>query len=89
MKGEVVKRLNKKVVSFTLPVDLVETIKELAGREKKSGSKVVEELIRESLRNRKRKELEKIAIPSKKLEFLKGMVSLGGNALKDSEEIYE
>ncbi len=82
-------RINKKIVSFTLPVDLVETIKELAGREKKSKSRVVEELIRESLRNRKRKELEKIGIHSKKLEFLKGVVSLGGNALKDSEEIYE
>jgi len=34
IKGEGVKRLNKKVVSFTLPVDLVETIKELAGKEK-------------------------------------------------------
>ena len=72
------------VVSFTLPVDLVETIKELAGKEKKSGSRVVEELIRESLRNRKRSKLEKIAISSKNLKFLKGMVSLGGNALKDS-----
>jgi len=68
MKGKVVKRLNKRVVSFTLPIDLVETIKELAGREKKSGSRVVEELIRESLRNRKRKELENIAIHSKKTE---------------------
>ena len=84
MKGEGVKRLNKKVVSFTLPVDLVETIKELAGKEKKSRSKVVKELIRESLRNRKRSELEKIAISSKNLKFLKGIVSLGGNALKDS-----
>ena len=37
MKGEGVKRLNKKVISFTLPVDLVETIKELAEKEKKSG----------------------------------------------------
>jgi len=53
-------------------------------KRKKSGSKVVKKLIRESLKNRKRKELEKIAIPSKKLEFLKGMVLLGGNALKDS-----
>jgi len=51
---------------------------------KKSGSKVVEELIRESLRNRKRSELEKIAISSKNLKFLKEIVSLGGNALKDS-----
>ena len=49
----------------------------------------MEELIRESLRDRKRKELENIAIHSKKLEFLKGVVSLGGDALKDSEEIYE
>ena len=73
------------MVFFTLPVDLVETIKELAGKEKKSGSKVVEELIRESLRNRKRSKLEKIAISSKNLKFLKGMVSLGGNALKDSD----
>ncbi len=89
MKRQTVKKLNKKVVSFTLPVNLIETIKELAGREKKSGSRVVEELIRESLRNRKRKELERIAIHSKKLKFLKGLVSLGGDALKDSEEIYE
>ncbi len=65
MKRQTVKKINKKVVSFTLPVDLVETIKELAGREKKSGSRVVEELIRESLKNRKRKELERIAIHSK------------------------
>ena len=34
MKNEVVK---KKSGSFTLLVDLVETIKELAGKEKKSG----------------------------------------------------
>ena len=81
MKNEVVK---KKSGSFTLLVDLVETIKELAEKEKKSGSKVVEELIRESLKNRKRSELEKIAISSKNLKFLKGMVSLGRNALKDS-----
>jgi len=46
-------------------------------------------LIRKSLRNRKKSELEKIAISSKNLKFLKGMVSLGRNALKDSEEIYE
>ena len=84
MKSEVVR---KRINFFTLPVDLVETIKELAGKEKKSGSKIVEELIRENLRNRKRSELEKIAISSKNLEFLKGVVSLGGNALKDSEEI--
>ncbi len=89
MKRQVVKGLNKKVVSFTLPVDLVEAIKELAGREKKSGSRVVEELIRESLRSRKRKELKRVAIHSKKLESLKGVVSLGGDALKDSEAIYE
>ena len=84
MKSEVVR---KRINFFTLPVDLVENIKELAGKEKKSGSKIVEELIRENLRNRKRSELEKIAISSKNLEFLKGVVSLGGNALKDSEEI--
>jgi len=84
MKSEVVR---KRINFFTLPVDLVETIKELAGKEKKSGSKIVEELIRENLRNRKKSELEKIAISSKNLEFLKGLVSLGGNALKDSEEI--
>ena len=84
MKSEVVR---KRINFFTLPVDLVETIKELAGKEKKSGSKIVEELIRENLRNRKKSELEKIAISSKNLEFLKGVVSLGGNALKDSEEI--
>ncbi|RKX55879.1 MAG: hypothetical protein DRP29_10120 [Thermodesulfobacteriota bacterium] len=64
---------------------MVETIKELARKEKKSGSKVVEELIRKSLRNRKKSELKKIAISSKNLKFLKGMVSLGGNALKDSD----
>jgi len=89
MKRYTTKQLNKKVVSFTLPVDLIEIIKELAGKEKKSVSKVVEELIRESLNNRKRKKLEKIAIHSETLECLKGIVSLGGDALKDSEAIYE
>jgi len=83
------KQLNKKVVSFTLPVDLIESIKKLAGKEKKSGSKIVEELLRESLKNKKKKELEKVAINFKKLKFLKGIVSLGGDALKDSEDIYE
>ncbi|MCD6489889.1 MAG: ribbon-helix-helix protein, CopG family [Thermodesulfobacterium sp.] len=67
MKSEVVR---KRINFFTLPVDLVENIKELAGKEKKSGSRVVEELIRESLRNRKRSELEKIAISSKRKYYL-------------------
>ena len=89
MKRHTTKQLNKKVVSFALPVDLIETIKELAGKEKKSGSKVVEELIRESLNNRKRKKLGKIVIHSETLECLKGIISLGGDALKDSEAIYE
>ncbi len=78
-----------KSLSFTLPVDLVETIKALAGKEKKSGSRIVEELIRESLKERKRKDLEKIAIQPKKLKLLKGIVWFGGNALEDSETIYE
>jgi len=89
MQNQETERLNKKVISFALPVELVKTIKELAGKEKKSRSKIVEELIRESLKERKRKGLERIAIHSKDLARLKGVVSLGGDALKDSEAIYE
>lgn len=48
-----------------------------------------EESAKEKITYRKQKSLEKLSLNFEELKEIKGILSLGGNALKDSEAIYE
>ncbi len=81
--------MRKTTVSFTLSADLVEAIKKAASSRNLSASALAEELIREGLRAKRQKELKKVAISPEALGKIEGIVAIGGDALEDSENIYD
>ena len=83
MKGERV------TVSYTLPKDLAISLKMYATEKGVPASRVAEEILAEGLKQKRREELRNKLIKGKDLKRIKGIVACGGNALADSEAVWD
>ncbi len=77
----------KTTVSVVLPEDFYRELKVRAALEEKSLSSFMEGLLRIGLMEYERRKIK--GIPADELDEIVGLVSYEGNAVEDSEAIYE
>ncbi len=76
-------------VSYTIPKELAVGLKTYAAEKGVPASRIVEEILAEGLKRRLREEMNRKLIKASELEKLIGIISCGGDALKDSEAIWD
>ena len=74
-------------LSISIDPLLAQELRVWAERENRTLSSLIEEILREGLKARFREKLKK-APKAKNLAKFAGVVSIGGDALKDSEDLY-
>ena len=74
-------------LSISIDPLLAQELRVWAERENRTLSSLIEEILREGLKVRFREKLKK-APSAKNLAKFAGVVSIGGDALKDSEDLY-
>ncbi|WP_022854042.1 hypothetical protein [Thermodesulfatator atlanticus] len=76
-------------VSYTIPKKLATGLKTYAAERGVPASRVVEEILAEGLKRKLKEEMDRKLIRASELEKLIGIVSCGGDALEDSEAVWD